>query len=129
MQANGWTVSFEVSALEIYNENIRDLLTDSVACDKSKLDIVMDAKTGETYVKNLSSETVSSEQDIYSLLNLAASRRETAAIRPEDPSRTIACLFLQPLPAAASLSDRPSSGRAERRPARDVPRTPTARDS
>ena len=79
MQANGWTVSFEVSALEIYNENIRDLLTDSVACDKSKLDIVMDAKTGETYVKNLSSETVSSEQDIYSLLNLAASRRETAA--------------------------------------------------
>ena len=79
MQANGWTVGFEVSALEIYNENIRDLLADSVACDKAKLDIVMDAKTGETYVKNLSSETVSSEQDIYSLLNLAASRRETAA--------------------------------------------------
>jgi hypothetical protein len=44
-QAQGWEVSLQVSALEIYNEKIRDLLEDDLG--NKKLDIVQDAKTGE----------------------------------------------------------------------------------
>eukprot|EP00802_Teleaulax_amphioxeia_P004479 Tamp_04483.p1 GENE.Tamp_04483~~Tamp_04483.p1 ORF type:complete len:738 (-),score=242.55 Tamp_04483:22-2235(-) len=75
MLSCGWEVKLEASALEIYNEVIRDLLGDD---DKKKLDVAMDAK-GEATVKGLSSWPVASEAEIYQLLQAASKKRETAS--------------------------------------------------
>ena len=75
MQTCGWDVNLEASALEIYNEVIRDLLGED---DKKKLDVQQDTK-GEASVKGLSSWPVASEGEIYDLLRMASKRRETAS--------------------------------------------------
>jgi len=78
MRKTGWEVSLEVSAMEIYNEVIRDLLTDSDDTSKKGLDISGD-KTGEVVVRGLTVLEVQDEQAIYEVLESSAKRRQTAS--------------------------------------------------
>ena len=73
----GWSYKLEASFLEIYNEEIRDLL----ATEKNlKYDVKMaDSKGAEVYVSNLKVEEVTCEDEIVQLLKRATRNRAVAA--------------------------------------------------
>jgi len=66
--------SVNMSYLEIYNEEIRDLLTENTGCELS----IRDTRDGVT-VPNLSSIKVSSPQEVSAVMKQAAERRATAS--------------------------------------------------
>jgi len=97
MAAQGWAVKFSCSALEIYNEEIRDLLSDAPKGAKPlKHDIQIEKASGDAFVTNLSTVPVESEDEIYTLLRQAAKRRETATTsRNESSSRSHSVLQIR----------------------------------
>lgn len=76
LKEKGWSYTLQASFLEIYNEEIRDLL----AIEKNlKYDIKMcDSKGSDVYVTNLKTENVTSESEIASLLRRARKHRAVA---------------------------------------------------
>lgn len=76
LKDKGWTYTLQASFLEIYNEEIRDLL----ATEKNlKYEVKMtDSKGSDIYVTNLKVESVSSEAQINSLLKRAQKHRAVA---------------------------------------------------
>lgn len=73
----GWTYKLYASALEIYNENLYDLLSN----DPKDLDIRMvSAKTpNEIFVSNLTEAEVENREQLCQLLEMAKVNRATAA--------------------------------------------------
>jgi len=76
LKEKGWTYTLQASFLEIYNEEIRDLL----ATEKNlKYEVKMaDTKGTDVYVTNLKTENVESESEINSLLKRARKHRAVA---------------------------------------------------
>jgi len=96
MRAQGWEVKLTCSCLEIYNEEIRDLLSDGKASAGKKHDIQIDKASGDATVSNLSTVPVESEAEIYKLLKQAGTRRETATTsRNEASSRSHSVLQIR----------------------------------
>jgi kinesin family protein C1 len=86
LQLLGWQFEFRASALEIYNEELRDLLpaelaadTDKAAPKDGKLRVV-DVK-GEVSVPGLRSATVHDAVELESMLEAASKVRSTASTR------------------------------------------------
>eukprot|EP00096_Caligus_rogercresseyi_P004993 TRINITY_DN1975_c0_g1_i1.p1 TRINITY_DN1975_c0_g1~~TRINITY_DN1975_c0_g1_i1.p1 ORF type:complete len:674 (+),score=264.64 TRINITY_DN1975_c0_g1_i1:56-2023(+) len=78
LEEKGWTYKLEATFVEIYNEEIRDLL----ATEKNlKYEIKMSdsQKKGEIHVSNAKIEYVNSESQINNLLRLARKNRAVAA--------------------------------------------------
>lgn len=79
LRNEGWTYELEASFLEIYNESVRDLLCKASPDGEGgdNLDIKKDTH-GNTRVEHLTRITVSSEQDVATLVSMANKRRATA---------------------------------------------------
>ena len=77
LQENGWKYKMEATFLEIYNEEVRDLL----ATEKNlKYEIKMSGKDGkDVYVTNVKTEVVASPRQIENLLKRARKNRAVAA--------------------------------------------------
>ena len=77
-EARGWKFRLEASCLEVYKENVRDLLLlDPKDASDKKLDI-KHTDDGGTIVTDLKSEEVSSAADVTMLMDRAAKIRSTA---------------------------------------------------
>lgn len=76
LREKGWTFAFESSYLEIYNETIRDLLSDDGGSNGSKYEIRH--TNGRTTVTDLLVQPVSSPQEVLGLLSRAAHNRAVA---------------------------------------------------
>lgn len=74
LQKSGWRHVVEASFLEIYNENINDLLSPD---SKLQYDILFNEGKGIT-VKNLTIKTVASAEELQSLMRLAHRNRAVA---------------------------------------------------
>lgn len=70
-----WDYTIKVSVMEIYNENLRDLLSDSPA---SKLDIKLNTEGG-LYVPGLTEINVDSADDINEVFQIGHKNRSTAS--------------------------------------------------
>jgi hypothetical protein len=79
MAEQGWTTSIKVEVLEIYNETIRDLLQKSTASSTVPSLEIRHNKEGDPFVPVLESRTVSSPQELATVLSQAASARATSA--------------------------------------------------
>jgi len=77
-EASGWEYTIQVSYLEIYNEQFRDLLDHRFAFNK-QMEIKGDGKNGMPYVTNLITMNVLDADVVYSLLARANKVRSTAA--------------------------------------------------
>lgn len=77
------------SYLQIYNENISDLLR----TDRTNLHIREDKKKG-VYVDNLSEWAVRTPNEIYSLMQKGAMSRATAATKMNDVSSRSHAIFI-----------------------------------
>lgn len=88
----GWSYKLEASFLEIYNEEIRDLL----ATEKNlKYDVKMaDSKGADVYVTNLKVEEVTSEDQIAHLLKRATKNRAVAATNMNERSSRSHSVFM-----------------------------------
>lgn len=64
----GWSYTVTASFLEIYNEELRDLLTN----EKKKMEIrLKNAKSTEIYVSKITEKVVTSAVMLYELMNVA----------------------------------------------------------
>jgi kinesin family protein C1 len=79
MAEQGWATSIKVEVLEIYNETIRDLLQKSTASSTVPSLEIRHNKEGDPFVPGLESRTVSSPQELTTVLSQAASARATSA--------------------------------------------------
>ena len=84
------STQFFVSAsmIEIYNEQVKDLVSKSDA----KLELKSDPKSG-VYVKDLSHNEVKSEADCYKLLTEGSKSRHVTATSMNDTSSRSHCIF------------------------------------
>ncbi|XP_061178033.1 carboxy-terminal kinesin 2-like [Saccostrea echinata] len=84
--SKGWQYEFEASFLEIYNETIRDLLGNN--SDDLKHDIKMTGSSDkkDVMVTNLTSVTVTSEDQVHELLRKASHNRAVAETKCNERS-------------------------------------------
>ncbi|GJQ10418.1 hypothetical protein GpartN1_g2209.t1 [Galdieria partita] len=81
-----WEFHLKASFLEIYNETIRDLLTDQNTGKERNYDIKIDRLTGATYVVGLTVEDISTPYQLEKLLKKSMANRSTAATRCNERS-------------------------------------------
>ncbi|XP_059471774.1 kinesin-like protein KIF14 [Neocloeon triangulifer] len=87
-------VSIEVSYFEIYNEKIRDLLSDDAGLRQAKPTLrVREHPQYGPYVENLTVQSVSSFESLQGWLRLGISRRATAASAMNDKSSRSHSIF------------------------------------
>lgn len=101
LQEKGWNYTMEISFIEIYNENIRDLLrsasnNNNASKDdySAKHDIKKDAQ-GNMYVTEINKISVDPEdfQQIISIMELAAQHRSTSSTLMNDRSSRSHAIF------------------------------------
>eukprot|EP01060_Flectonema_neradi_P039561 TRINITY_DN8751_c0_g1_i1.p1 TRINITY_DN8751_c0_g1~~TRINITY_DN8751_c0_g1_i1.p1 ORF type:complete len:700 (+),score=142.34 TRINITY_DN8751_c0_g1_i1:109-2208(+) len=86
----GWELKLSLRYVEIYNEKIRDLLSEDggellAAMDK-KIEIHHSKETGDTYLTNCTVVPVHSIEGVHEALRLAGSRRTVSATKMNDSS-------------------------------------------
>lgn len=86
IQEKGWSYTVVVNFLEIYNENIRDLLAPKESQNQLHEIKRVDKNTEEVYVTNLTSEEVTNEGRVYHLLHTASKARAVATTNMNERS-------------------------------------------
>eukprot|EP00927_Polykrikos_kofoidii_P064698 TRINITY_DN6019_c0_g3_i1.p1 TRINITY_DN6019_c0_g3~~TRINITY_DN6019_c0_g3_i1.p1 ORF type:complete len:965 (+),score=185.10 TRINITY_DN6019_c0_g3_i1:33-2927(+) len=79
MRSQGWTWSLQASFLEVYNENLRDLLRDVGSSSPSNTHVIQHHDAWGTIVTNLTSVEVDSMEQISALMCRAAKQRAVGA--------------------------------------------------
>lgn len=104
----GWKYKMEASFLEIYNEEIRDLL----ATEKGlKYDIKkVDTKSSDIYVSNLKVEDVTSGANIHVLLKRAKKNRAVAATNCNERSSRSHSVFMLKITGHNSITSESCTG-------------------
>merc|ERR1712223_1938510 len=104
----GWSYKLEASFLEIYNEEIRDLL----ATEKGlKYDIKkVDTKSNEIYVSNLKVEDVTNGEKIGHLLKRAKKNRAVAATNCNERSSRSHSVFILKIVGKNSITSESCTG-------------------
>lgn len=91
LEKDQWSFELKASFLEIYNEQVRDLLTDSAATQdgKGKSDahkIIFNHETKLSAVADLTVENVQNEEQVQRLVNKSMKNRATAATKANERS-------------------------------------------
>ncbi|CAB4058604.1 KIFC1 [Lepeophtheirus salmonis] len=105
----GWTYKLEASFLEIYNEEIHDLL----ATEKNlKYEIKMSDsnKKGEIYVSNAKKEVVTSQGQINNLLKLSMKNRAVAATNCNERSSRSHSVFILKITGSNTITSEACQG-------------------
>lgn len=82
----GWRYAMEGSFVEVYNENLNDLLGRAEDFDKKKHEIRHDAVRCRTHVSDLTVETLDSPSKVESILRRASGNRSVAATKANERS-------------------------------------------
>ncbi|TRY69930.1 hypothetical protein TCAL_12627 [Tigriopus californicus] len=112
LEGKGWTYKMEASFLEIYNEEIRDLL----ATEKNlKYDIKLTSsdvkgQTNDVYVSNVKVVEVKSPHQVTSLLSLAHKNRAIAATNCNERSSRSHSVFQLKITGSNSITTESCSG-------------------
>ena len=78
LRSRGWTFTTKASFLEIYNEQIRDLLDTTEGTEYTKQHTVKMGKDGRQYITNLDEHPVDSPTDLATLMETALTNRAVA---------------------------------------------------
>lgn len=86
--------SVKVSSIELYNEELRDLLCESSTEDPNKLRIFEDAaKKGAVIIQGLEEVILQNKNDVYPIIERCTARRQTAATALNHLSSRSHCVF------------------------------------
>lgn len=110
LQEKGWTYSMEGSFVEVYNEEIHDLLGSSKDFDKKKHEIRHDDQKKQTTVTGLKSVPLDSPNAVESILKQADNNRSVAATKSNERSSRSHSVFILKLVGRNSTTNETSEG-------------------
>lgn len=110
LQEKGWEYSMEGSFVEVYNEDIHDLLGSPRELDKVKHEIRHDDKKKQTSVTNLKTVELDSPNAVESILRRADANRSVAATKSNERSSRSHSVFILKLVGRNSATGETSEG-------------------
>lgn len=110
LEEKGWTYTMEGSFVEVYNENLNDLLGESDDMDKKKHEIRHDLQKCKTTITGMSTVTLDSPETVESMLRRASSNRSVAATKANERSSRSHSVFILKLLGENSITGERSEG-------------------
>ncbi|RDL34375.1 putative carboxy-terminal kinesin 2 [Venustampulla echinocandica] len=110
LQEKGWTYTMEGSFVEVYNEEIHDLLGNPKEFDKKKHEIRHDDQKKQTTLTGLRTVTLTSPETVGSILKQAAANRSVAATKSNERSSRSHSVFILKLVGRNSATNETSEG-------------------
>lgn len=109
LESKGWSYKFNASMLEIYNENIYDLLGKGNTREE-KLEVKLLAKGEDVHVPKLTIKEVKSEEQVFKLLKKACENRSVAETKCNQRSSRSHSVFQLRLDGANQVTGEASKG-------------------
>ncbi|EXJ87302.1 kinesin family member C1 [Capronia epimyces CBS 606.96] len=110
LESRGWTYTMEGSFVEVYNEELRDLLgKDGDNCPK-KHEIRHDMTTCETTITDVTTLNLDSQDQVEGILAQAMARRSVAATKANERSSRSHSVFILKLAGYNSITGKKSKG-------------------
>lgn len=110
LQEKGWTYTMEGSFVEVYNENINDLLGKAEELDKKKHEIRHDMKKSQTIITNITTVELDCPAKVETILERAATNRSVAATKANERSSRSHSVFILRLIGDNSVTGEHSEG-------------------
>lgn len=110
LKEKGWRYSMEGSFVEVYNENLNDLLGEPGELDKKKLDIRHDNARGKTTITDATVIALDAPEKVANLLARASQNRSVAATKANERSSRSHSVFILKLVGENSITGERSEG-------------------
>ncbi|KAI9376059.1 P-loop containing nucleoside triphosphate hydrolase protein [Aspergillus egyptiacus] len=94
LEDKGWRYTMEGNFVEVYNENLNDLLGKAEELDKKKLEIRHDMQRGKTIITDATTVQLDSPSMVESILKRAAANRSVAATKANERSSRSHSVFI-----------------------------------
>ncbi|KAL4920115.1 P-loop containing nucleoside triphosphate hydrolase protein [Aspergillus aurantiobrunneus] len=94
LEEKGWRYTMEGNFVEVYNENLNDLLGKAEELDRKKLEIRHDMQRGKTIITDVTTVQLESPEMVESLLKRAAANRSVAATKANERSSRSHSVFI-----------------------------------
>ncbi|KAL2861106.1 putative kinesin family protein (KlpA) [Aspergillus lucknowensis] len=94
LEEKGWRYTMEGNFVEVYNENLNDLLGRAEELDKKKLEIRHDMQRGKTIITDVTTVQLDSPEMVESILKRAAANRSVAATKANERSSRSHSVFI-----------------------------------
>jgi len=108
LEEKGWTYTMEGSFVEVYNENINDLLGKATDLDRKKLEVRHDK--GKTIITDCTSMTLDGPEKMEEILNKASANRSVAATKANERSSRSHSVFILKLLGLNNITGEKSEG-------------------
>lgn len=110
LEEKGWKYKMEGSFVEVYNENLNDLLGKSEDLDKKKLEIRHDTAKKQTIITDVTTVLLDGPERVHEMLNRATNNRSVAATKANERSSRSHSVFILKLLGENSITGERSEG-------------------
>ena len=110
LEEKGWTYTMEGNFVEVYNENLNDLLGNAEELDKKKHEIRHDMQRCKTMITDINTVRLESPEMVESILKRAAANRSVAATKANERSSRSHSVFILKLSGENSITGERSEG-------------------
>ena len=110
LEEKGWKYTMQGSFVEVYNENLNDLLGKADDIDKKKLEIRHDNQRCKTTITDVTEIPLDSPSTVTGLLNRASTNRSVAATKANERSSRSHSVFILKLTGENSTTGERSEG-------------------
>lgn len=110
LEEKGWSYKMEGSFIEVYNENLNDLLGKAEEFDKKKHEIRHDTQKSKTTITGIATVELDSPGKVESILTRATSNRSVAATQANERSSRSHSVFILKLIGENSITGERSEG-------------------
>ena len=110
LEEKGWKYSMEGSFVEVYNENLNDLLGKSEEFDKKKHEIRHDMQKCKTTITDITTVNLDTPTKVESILQRATANRSVAATNANERSSRSHSVFILKLTGENSVTGEKSEG-------------------
>lgn len=110
LEAKGWKYTMQGSFVEVYNENLNDLLGKAEEFDKKKHEIRHDLQQAKTTVTGVNTVELDSPGKVESILSRASNNRSVAATQANERSSRSHSVFILKLVGENGITGEKSEG-------------------
>jgi kinesin family member C1 len=110
LEDRGWRYTMTGSFVEVYNENLNDLLGKSEDMEKKKLEIKHDMQNSETTITNVTIVNLDSTDEVESILARAMAKRSVAATQANERSSRSHSVFMLTVVGQNTITGENSKG-------------------
>ncbi|OCK82978.1 putative kinesin family protein [Lepidopterella palustris CBS 459.81] len=110
LEEKGWRYNMAGSFIEVYNENLNDLLGKSEDLDKKKLEIRHDTAKKQTTITDVTTVELDGPERVEQMLKLASNNRSVAATKANERSSRSHSVFILKLVGENSITGERSEG-------------------